>query len=142
MAHDHGCKYFGSVLQGKLLRALILALLLLCPAWAMATPRSIHVEWGYTPPSEPAVTGFRLYQEGVAVHDWTGADVRVGDATVDLTATITNFTMTATFADSTESPHSVPFAFSPTAPTTIKFVWLKPGNRSVPMSKTQGVRLR
>ena len=44
----------------------------------MATPRSIHVEWGYTPPSEPAVTGFRLYQEGVAVHDWVGADMRVG----------------------------------------------------------------
>ena len=51
------------------MRALILLLILLCPAWAMATPRSIHVEWGYTPPSEPAVTGFRLYQEGAAVHD-------------------------------------------------------------------------
>ena len=124
------------------MRALILALILLCPAGAMATPRSIHVEWGYTPPTEPAVTGFRLYQEGVAVHDWLGADVRAGDATVDLTATITNFTLTATFADSTESPHSAPFAFDSNAPTTIKFVWLKPGNRSVPMSKTQGVRLR
>ena len=124
------------------MRALILALILLCPAGAMATPRSIHVEWGYTPPTEPAVTGFRLYQEGVAVHDWLGADVRAGDATVDLTATLTNFTLTATFADSTESLHSAPFAFDSNAPTTIKFVWLKPGNRSVPMSKTQGVRLR
>lgn len=123
-------------------RTIVLALMLIVPAMAMATPRSIHVEWGYTPPSEPAVTGFRLYQEGVAVHDWLGAAVRAGDATVDLTTTITNFTMTATFADSTESPHSVPFAFSPTAPTTIKFVWLKHGNRPVPMSKPTGVRLR
>ena len=124
------------------MRALILALSLLCPAWAMATPRSIHVEWGYTPPSEPAVTGFRLYQEGVAVHDWAGPDVRVGDATVDITAPITIFTLTATFSDATESPHSAPFAFNPMAPTTIKFVWLKHGNKAVPMIKPQGVRLR
>ena len=125
-----------------LMRALILALILLCPAWAMATPRSIHVEWGYTLPSEPAVTGFRLYQEGVAVHDWLGADVRAGDATVDLTATITNFTLTAIFIDYTESQHSAPSAFNPNAPGTIKFVWLKHGNRPVPMSKPKGVRLR
>ena len=125
-----------------LMKTLILILILLCPAWAMATPQSIHVEWGYTPPSEPTVTGFRLYQEGAAVHDWLGADVRAGDATVDLTATITNFTLTATFADSTESPHSAPFAFDPTTPTTIKFVWLKHGNRPVPMSKPKGVRLQ
>ena len=124
------------------LRALFLAIILLCPTWAMATPRSIHVEWGYTPPSEPAVTGFRLYQEGVAVHDWTGADVRVGDATVDLTTMITYFTLTATFADGTESPHSAPSAFNPDAPIGIKFVWLKHGNRPVPMSKPKGVRLR
>ena len=122
-------------MDGKLSR-LIITLILLLPALAMATPRWIHVEWVYTPPSEPAVTGFRLYQEGVAVHDWPGADVRVGDATVDLTATITHFTLTATFADSTESPHSAPFAFD-----TIRFVRLKHGNRSVPMSKPKGVRL-
>ena len=103
---------------------------------------SVHVEWEYTPPTEPAVTGFRLYQEGAAVHDWLGADVRAGDATVDLTATITNFTLTATFADSTESPHSEPFAFNPSVQTTIKFVWLKHNNRPVPMSKPNGVRLR
>ena len=124
------------------MRAIILAVMLLCPTLAMATQRSIHVEWGFTPPSEPAVTGFRLYQEGVAVHDWTGADVRVGDATVDLVMTITNFTLTATFADSAESPHSAPFAFDLNAPTAIKFVWLKHGNRPVPMNKPKGVRLR
>ena len=124
------------------LSRLIITLILLCPTWAMATPRSIHVEWGYTPPSEPAVTGFRLYQEGVAVHDWLGADVRAGDATVDLTATITNFTLTATFADSTESPHSAPYAFYAGQAGNLKFVWLKPGNAPVLIVKPGGVRLR
>lgn len=121
------------------MRALILALILLCPAWTMATPQSIHVKWEYTPPAEPAVTGFRLYQEEVAVHDWAGPDLRAGDATVELTATINNFTLTATFSDATESQHSAPFAFNP---CDIKFVWLKHGNRPVPMSKPKGVRLR
>lgn len=124
------------------MRALILVIVLIFPAWAVAQQRSINVEWGYTPPSEPAVTGFRLYQEGVAVHDWPGADVRVGAATVDLTETTTIFSMTATFADGTESPHSAPFAFNPNAQTSIKFVWLKPGNRPVLLIKPKGVRLR
>lgn len=125
------------------MRALVIALILLCPDWASSTPRLIHVEWEYTPPPEPAVTGFRLYQEpGVAVHDWAGPDVRVGDATVDITAPITIFTLTATFSDATESLHSAPFAFNPNAPVTIKFVWLKHGNKAVPMIKPQGVRLR
>ena len=31
---------------------------------ANAIDKSINVEWGYTPPSAPAVTGFKLYQEG------------------------------------------------------------------------------
>ena len=125
-----------------MMKAFILAIILLCPTLVMATPRSIHVEWGYTPPTEPAVTGFRLYQEGASVHWWEGASASVGDCTVDLTATITNFTLTATFADGTESPQSAPFAFNPNAPTVIRFVWLKHGNRSVPLAKPQGVRLR
>ena len=126
----------------RLYIGIVICLLATTVAASNAASRFIHVEWAYTPPSEPALTGFRLYQEGVAVHDWTGADVRVGDATVDLTTQITNFTLTATFADGTESPHSVPFAFNPNAPTTIKFVWLKHGNKAVPLSKPQGVRLR
>lgn len=120
---------------------LICAILLLL-ATATQAAQSIHVEWGYTPPTEPAVTGFRLYQEGIAVHWWEGAATSAGDCTVDIPATITNFTLTATFADGTESPHSAPFAFDPSAPTAIKFVWLLPGNHPVPMSKPQGVRLR
>lgn len=122
--------------------ALIIALILLCPSWASSTPRSIHVEWEYTPPIDLEVTGFRLYQEGIRVHDWVGPDVRAGDVTVDLTTQIADFTLTAIFADGTESPRSEPFAFNPNMSTTIKFVRLKYGNRSVPISKPKGVRLR
>jgi len=74
--------------------------------------RSIHVEWGYTPPSEPTVTGFKLYQEGVHVTTWTGASTTAGDTVVVITTQTTNYTLTAEFNDNTESPHSAPFAFS------------------------------
>lgn len=76
--------------------------------------QSIHVEWGYTPPTEPAVTGFKLYQEGVAVCSTQDPNATAMDCNVTLTATTTNFTLTATFNDSTESPHSAPFAFTST----------------------------
>jgi len=79
---------------------------------AKAESRSIHIEWGYTPPTEPEVTGFRLYQEGEAVCIFAGAETTAGDCTVELTEQITNFTLTAMFSDSTESPHSAPFAFN------------------------------
>ncbi len=79
-----------------------------------ATTQSIHVEWGYTPPSEPAVTGFRLYQEGVVpyvcqVQDPTATAM---DCQVSLPQGTANFTLTATFSDGTESPHSTPFPFT------------------------------
>ncbi len=73
--------------------------------------QSIHVEWGYTPPSEPTVTGYKLYQEGVAVCSTQDPNATAMDCNVTLTATTTNFTLTATFNDNTESPHSAPFAF-------------------------------
>lgn len=74
--------------------------------------RSIHVEWGYTPPSEPQVSGYRLYQEGVKACQTTTATATAMDCRVTLVKAVTNFTLTATFADGTESPHSAPFAFS------------------------------
>lgn len=134
------------------MRSWIIAICLLAAtvAVANAATRSIHVEWGYTPPTEPAVTGFRLYQEGVAVHDWVGADVREGDATVDLTATITAFTLTATFADETESPHSAPFAFNQYLDTGVVITWkhwlwfAKPGHKEIRVGGTglKGARMR
>ncbi|WP_448874899.1 PKD domain-containing protein [Desulfobulbus propionicus] len=77
-----------------------------------AAAQSIHVEWGYTPPTEPAVTGFKLYQEGISVCQTQNPNATAMDCEVTLTATTTNFTLTATFGDGTESPHSAPFAFT------------------------------
>jgi len=77
-----------------------------------ATTKSIHIEWGYTPPSKPSVTGFKLYQEGVFACKTTIPTATGMDCTVSLIADTTNFTLTATFNDGTESPHSSPFPFS------------------------------
>ena len=107
------------------MRSWIIALFLLATTVAevYAESRSIHVEWGYTPPTGPAVTGFRLYQEGVAVHDWAGTDVREGDVTVDLISRYTSFTLTVIFDDDTESPHSNPFIFDQYLSTGVVITW-------------------
>ncbi|WP_306549706.1 PKD domain-containing protein [Desulfobulbus sp.] len=87
------------------------------PFFASAATQSVHVEWGYTPPSEPAVTGFKLYQEGVFACQVEDPNATAMDCEVTLTAATTNFTLTARFSDSTESPHSAPFAFTTTDAT-------------------------
>jgi PKD repeat protein len=87
------------------------------PIFASAATQSIHVEWGYTPPSEPAVTGFKLYQEGVSACQVQDPNATAMDCEVTLTAATTNFTLTASFSDNTESPHSAPFAFTTTDAT-------------------------
>ncbi|MBV5329493.1 MAG: PKD domain-containing protein [Chlorobium sp.] len=89
---------------------LLITLFCCLPAVASAAT-SIHVEWGYTPPSAPAVTGFKLYQEGVLACQTQDYTATAMDCEVTLTAATTNFTLTATFSDSTESPQSAPFAF-------------------------------
>lgn len=96
----------------------LLAWLILLPAPCLA--QSIHVEWGYTPPSAPAVTGFKLYQEGVHVCQWPGAMVTSGDCDAPITKVSTGFTLTATFGDGTESPHSAVFMF--TLPATVPVI--------------------
>lgn len=105
-------------------RSFVLFLVLCCGAMpalvaaATSSSRSIHIEWGYTPPSEPQVSGYRLYQEGVKACQTTVATATAMDCTVTLVKAVTNFTLTATFADGTESPHSAPFAFSLDEDTT------------------------
>ena len=91
---------------------LLLSVLVVSTAYAQS--QSIHVEWGYTPPSQPRVSGFKLYQEGVFACQADDPKATAMDCTVAMTSTPTNFTLTATFVDGTESPHSAPFAFSPT----------------------------
>jgi len=88
---------------------LLIALVLL-PILVFA--KSIRVEWGYTPPSAPAVSGFRLYQESVLVCDTKDPKAVFMDCEVNLTKTVTGFTLTAGFVDNTESPHSAVFLFT------------------------------
>ncbi|NLC30864.1 MAG: hypothetical protein GX765_02310, partial [Candidatus Moranbacteria bacterium] len=81
-----------------------------------STVISIHVEWDYyTPPTELAVTGFRLYREGVSIADFVGADLTQSDCNLVIYSDfrpVQNFTLTVLFADGTESPHSAPYPFS------------------------------
>ncbi len=109
---------------------LLITLFCCLPAVASAAT-SIHVEWGYTPPTTPAVTGYKLYQEGVVACQVMDANATTMDCAVNLTAATTNFTLTATFSDNTESPQSAPFAFTtaavpPTVPPTVPPVTTPP----------------
>ena len=106
--------------------ALLLALLLLLPAPLLAASwlRTITVEWQYTPPVEPAVDGFQLYNGTTKACRFEGQSARAGMCDVLVSSPATAFTLTATFEDGTESPHSAPFDFADTVPapvvTTIK----------------------
>lgn len=92
--------------------AAMVCLLALAATAPGTVAKSIHVEWGYTPPSEPAVTGFKLYQEGVLVCNVSDPEARCADCDVILDRNETSFTLTAAFSDGTESPHSAPFPYS------------------------------
>ena len=92
----------------------LIFLALASPATAASWVRVIHVEWGYTPPIEPAVEGFVLYRASQEVCRWEGADVRAGDCELVISAPSTDFTLTAVFTDGTESPQSAPFTFNDT----------------------------
>jgi len=98
----------------------------LTPTPAEAATQSVHVEWGYTPPSEPAVAGFKLYQEGVFACQTMQPTATFLDCTVSLTGATTQFTLTAVFNDGTESPHSSPFAFTTAAQSTTSAISTPP----------------
>ena len=108
-------------------RQVIRLLFLLCcclPGSALAATapsQSIHVEWSYLPPTSPAVTGFNLYQESVAapVCGVKNPTATAMDCLVLLSQGVTNFTLTATFDDGTESPHSAPFPFAASVSSSV-----------------------
>lgn len=102
--------------------------------------QSIHVEWGYTPPTEPAVTSYRLYQNGQAVTTWTGATTAEGDVTLSSLEIGDSFTLTALFADDTESPHSFPYTWYGAA--AIKFVRFRDTNSYGRTDKPGAVHLQ
>ena len=96
----------------RLLPCLLLFLLCSMPGPATAVTTAIHVEWSpYTPPGPPAISGFRLYREGVPACRTKNAKATAMDCQVSIVSETTRFTLTATFADGTESPHSAPFLF-------------------------------
>lgn len=115
----------------QLVLAIALLLALATPSFSATAPtvqatatqpafgweRSIKVEWGYTPPSDPAVTAFQLYQDGTKVCRWDGGDLRVGNCEVTLVKKTTPFTLTALFSDGTESGHSNVFSLTDILPT-------------------------
>lgn len=83
--------------------------LLLAATPALSAGQSITVEWEYTAPSEPAVTGFRLYRDGTAVCDLPGPDARRGQCEVAPGTAI--YTLSATLADGSESDQSAPYIY-------------------------------
>lgn len=94
----------------NILRLVVVFSIILVAAAAHAYEKPIHVEWTrYTGPIGATTTGFRLYQEGAPVCNFTGADTIAGDCAVNLTKLDTSFTLSATFADNKESPQSAPF---------------------------------
>ena len=102
-------------------RLILIALLLILPAPMMAASwwRTITVEWTYAPPIEPAIDGFQLYNGTAKVCRFEGADTRAGMCDMLISAPATAFTLTATFEDGTESPHSAPFEFTDTVPAPV-----------------------
>jgi hypothetical protein len=115
---------------------ILVVLLFATDIWAS---QSIQVEWGYTPPTVPAVTGYQLYQNGNPRIIWSGADTRQGDVTLENLVIGDAFTLTARFADDTESPHSATFIWQG---GKIFFVNLHSSNASGYMTKPGSVRLR
>lgn len=116
----HTTLHSGKTMHRTLIHLFIALICCLPTIASAATSQSIHVEWGYTPPGTPSVTGYKLYQEGALACQTQDPAATVMDCQVTLVATTTNFTLTATFSDNTESPHSAPYTFStpsePTAP--------------------------
>ena len=103
----------------RLLTLLALYLLLPAPLLAASWWRTITAEWQYTPPIGPAVDGFQLYAGAAKACRFEGADTRTGMCDVIVANPTTTFTITATFADGTESPQSPPFEFADTVPAPV-----------------------
>lgn len=98
------------------------------------------VEWGYTPPSEPAVAGFRLYKNNTQIAEFTGASTTTGVFTDTLTIGDT-FELSALFADTTESPRSSPYAWNGVS-SWIRFGRFNPGNSHGRTDKLGQVRIQ
>ena len=63
--------------------------------------------------------GFQLYNGTAEACRFEGESARAGMCDVLVSSQTTAFTLTATFEDGTESPHSAPFDFADTVPAPV-----------------------
>ena len=100
----------------KFVMAMLLVLAMVIPASA-----DITIEWGYTPPQSPAISGYNLYKNGVKVDTFTGAATTMGISKIAVVKG-DSLTITAAFVDGSESPESSPYIVTWTGspPTIIK----------------------
>lgn len=96
--------------------------LLLAASPALSAGQAITVEWEYTAPSGPAVSGFRLYRDGTEICTFPDSEARSGTCSTELPG---SFALTAFFADGTESEHSEPYFYPVSAEPMTRPVLLK-----------------
>ena len=123
---------------------ILLSAILASTAWAAEYTATL----GYTPHMEPAVVGFRLWSGAgpyTLVAEFPGW-ARGGRWTQETPiASGEAFTLTAVFADATESPRSVVYVFPMGDGTTgIRHARFKAvaGVAAAPLTKATGARLR
>lgn len=88
------------------------ALSVLLPPSAAAAPgwqRDTTWTWGYDPPIDLTLAGFRMYQDGNPVCEYSLPEARTASCKITLVKKTTAFTLTAFFSDGQESPHSDPY---------------------------------
>lgn len=105
-------KYFSVILQCTIFSVCFL----ISSASAAGWEKTVHVEWGYTSPTDLKVSEFVLYQDNVEACVWKGAEVNSGDCKVNLSKSLTSFTMAARFENNSETPKSAPFPFTDLGP--------------------------
>ncbi len=86
---------------------LLLGLCLFIAMPAEAAVKTMHIEWDYDT-TLPGLAGYRIYQDGVMIHQVTDPTILTADITVTFTGD-SNFTMTAFDTDGIESAHSDPY---------------------------------
>ncbi len=99
----------------KLLIAIPILLTVFLCGVALATVRTVQVEFAFTkpqePPPAPQLLGYKLYREGEFVCSSYKTTVFVMDCRVDVTKPNTLFTMSAYYSDGTEGPQSPTYNF-------------------------------
>ena len=75
------------------------------PGWQ----RDTTAVWTYDAPTDMVLSGFKMYQDGNPVCEFSLPEARTASCKVTLTKRTTSFTLTAYFADGQESGHSDPY---------------------------------